>query len=52
MNLDLFAEPSMALQVWRLCLPCCFGRRAFWHLPVKAAGWVGRDHCEACCSEA
>ena len=36
------------MQVWRLTLPCAFGRRAFWHAPTHAVGWLGRDHCEAC----
>lgn len=42
---------STALQTWRLASPCTFGRRAFWTSPIRAVGWFGPHHCDACNAE-
>ena len=49
MTLPPFDAPAcVAIQTWRLCLPCVFGQRATWDNPTQALGWLGRDHCWSC----
>ncbi len=38
---------SIALQVWRLAPPCCFGSPTLAGTP-RAPGWAGRHHCYFC----
>lgn len=48
---ETVVAPVVALQTWRLTLPCAYGRRAFYHTPARAVGWFGDHHCDACCGD-